>query len=98
MCEMAEGGNPLPLRKLEPLPRSRPAGLLPLDSTGIAGHQAGRPELDPVLSVGLYQGPCNGVPKRAGLSGLPAPIHVCLHIERAESIGGGERLLNVLHQ
>src|SRR5215208_4704492 len=74
----------LPLAKLEPLPCSRPAGLLPLDRAGIARHQPGRPELGPVLSIGLHQCSRDGVAQRPRLPGLSTTIHVRLHIERAE--------------
>ena len=37
-------------------------------------------------------------PERACLARLPAAIHMRPHVERAERVGGGEALLNVLHQ
>ena len=37
-------------------------------------------------------------PQRAGLARLAAAVHVRPHVERAERVGGGEALLDVLHQ
>src|SRR5690348_16757982 len=45
----------LPLTELEPLPGARPTRLLALDGAGVAGHEARRPQLGPVLSVSFYQ-------------------------------------------
>src|SRR5687768_1613684 len=38
------------------------------------------------------------MPQGAGLTGLPAAIDVRLDIKRPERVGGGKRLLDVLHQ
>src|SRR4051794_13511807 len=88
----------LPFTELEPLPGAGASRLLALDCTRIPGHETGGPQLGPMLSVGLDQRSRNGVAKRARLAGLTAAVHVGLHIERAERVGGRERLLNVLHQ
>ena len=47
----------LALAELEPLPRARPARLLPLDRARIAGQQSRGPELGPVRTIGLHQRP-----------------------------------------
>ncbi len=88
----------LPLAELESLPCSRTTGLLSLDRARIAGHEAGGPELEPVLAIGLDERPGDAMPQGAGLSGLPATGHVRLYVERTEGVGCGEGLLNVLHQ
>src|SRR3954471_22827142 len=98
MCELAEKLPLLPLTELEPLPRARTAGLLPLDGPRVAGHQSSGSQLGPMLAIGLDQGPRNGVPKGPGLPRLAAAVHMGFHIEGAERVGGGERLLDVLHQ
>src|SRR6476660_9853467 len=88
----------LPLAELEPLPGAWATRLLALDGARIARHEPGGPELGPVLPVRLHQRPRDPQPKRPGLARLPAPVHVRLHVERAERVGGGEALLDVLHQ
>src|SRR6476646_9942401 len=88
----------LPLTKLEPLPGAWATRLLPLHGPRIAGQEPGGPALGPVLAVGTHQGPRNPEAQRARLSGLAAPVHVGPHIEGAEGVGGGQRLLDVLHQ
>ena len=54
--------------------------------------------LRPVLSIGLDQRPSDREPERAGLARLAAAVHVGLHVEGAQRVGGGEGLLDVLHQ
>ena len=88
----------LPLAELEPLPRAGTAGLLPFDRAGIASQQSRGPELDAVLPIGLDERAGDAQPQRAGLARLSAAIHMCPHIERAERVGGGEGLLDVLHE
>ncbi len=88
----------LPLAELEPLPRTGTSRLLALNRPGVPGHKTCGPELGPVLAIGFHQRPGNGVPQRAGLTGLTATVHVGLHIERAQRIRRGEGLLDVLHQ
>src|SRR5690606_27528154 len=56
------------------------------------------PALGAVLLVRVHQGPGNGQAERTGLAGLPAAIHMRLHIERPARVGGREGLLDVLHQ
>ena len=51
-----------------------------------------------MLAIGLDQRARDGVPQGASLAGLPAAVHERAHIERAERVGRGERLLDVLHQ
>jgi hypothetical protein len=51
-----------------------------------------------VLAIRLDQCPGDGVTERSSLTGLATTTHMGLHIEGAESIGGGEGLLNVLNQ
>ena len=74
------------------------ARLLALDRPRIAGQQSGRPELGAVHPVGLDQRPGDRHAHRAGLAGLAAAVHVRLHVEGAQGVGGGERLLDVLDQ
>jgi len=88
----------LPLTKLEPLPGTRPAGLLPLDRTGIPSHQARRPKLGPVLAIGLNESPGDGMPQGTRLAGLAAAVHMRPDIEGAKGVGGGEGLLDMLDQ
>src|ERR1043166_8166385 len=88
----------LPLTELEPLPGSRPPGLLPLHRARIAGEETAGPKLGPMQLVGQHQGPRDPHPERPGLARLPAPVHVRPHVEGAQGVGGRERLLDVLHQ
>ena len=88
----------LPLAELEPLSGARTAGLLALDGARIARQEPGRPQLGPVQAVGLHQRPRDAVPERARLPRLAAAVHVRRDVEGAEGVGGGERLLDVLHQ
>src|SRR5690606_9584559 len=87
-----------PLAELEPLAGTRLARLLALDRARIPRQEAVGPELGTVLLVGAHQRPGNGQAERAGLAGLSPPVHVRLHVERTERIGGREGLLDVLHQ
>jgi hypothetical protein len=50
-----------------------------------------------MLGICLDQCPGNSKAQRTGLAGLPAAIHVRPNVERAEGIGRGKRLLDVLH-
>src|SRR5690606_11582038 len=74
------------------------AGLLALDGPRVAREQAGRPEPGPVGLVGLHQRARDGEAERPGLPGLPAAVHVGLHVVAPERVGGGESLLDVLHE
>ena len=62
-CPAVPPSPRLPLAELEPLPGARTTRLLALDGARIASHQAGGPELEPVLAIGLDQGPGDGVPQ-----------------------------------
>ena len=51
-----------------------------------------------MLTIGLDQGPGNGMPQGTCLARLPTAVHVRLDVESAQSVRGGEGLLDMLHQ
>src|SRR6266850_3901168 len=90
--------NRLPLRELEPLPRSSTTRLLALHCTWIARQQALLAQLLAVSIVREHQRPRDSQPHRTSLTGQSATHDARLHVERAERVGRGERLLNVRHE
>src|SRR5438477_5699356 len=88
----------LPFRELEPLPRAGAAGLLPLHGPRIARQQPLLPQFLAMPVVREAQRPGDSQPHRARLPRHAAAPAVALHVERAERVGRGERLLNVGHE
>ncbi len=84
--------------ELEPLPGAGAAGLLTFNGPGVPGQQAAGPELEAVHAVDGEQGAGNPEPHGAGLASDAAAVTVGHDVERAEGVGGRERLLNVLDQ
>src|SRR2546421_3913784 len=88
----------LSLRELEPLPRTRAARFLPFDCARIPREQALLAEFLAMPIVGHHQCARNAQPHGARLPRQSAAHHARFHVERAERVGRGERLLNVRHQ
>src|SRR5690242_18731282 len=92
------GNRPLPLTELEPLPRARAPGLLPLHHPWIARQQSVLPQLLAMPVIREAQRPGDAQPQRARLPRHAAAPHQRANIERAERIGRRERLLDVRHE
>src|SRR5688572_16649009 len=87
-------GSCLALAELELLASLRTARLLALHRAGVARQEAEVAKLAAVPLVDLHEGAGDGETERAGLAGLPAPLHVRLHVVLAERVGRRERLLD----
>src|SRR6266480_113580 len=88
----------LSLTELEPLARSRAARLLPLDDPRIPRQQSLLPQLLAMPLVRQAQGPRNRESHRPRLPRHPAAPAQRPHVEGAERVGRGERLLDVRHE
>src|SRR5258705_13723135 len=62
----------LPLRELEPLPRSRPSVLLPLDGARVAGQESRLLQVRAELRILLPPGPAEALAEEVGLAGEAA--------------------------
>src|SRR5438105_3640176 len=83
----------LPLRELEPLPRSRPSVLLPLHRARIAREESGLLQRRPVLRVQLRQRPADPVPDGPRLSRQPSAADVDGDVHLVQLLHHLERLL-----
>src|SRR6266571_4281157 len=89
---------PLTFAKLEPLPRAGAPGLLALDRPWIARQQPLLAQLLAMPVVGEAQRPRDPQPHRPRLAGHATAPAIALHVEGAERVGRGERLLDVGHE
>src|SRR6266496_3753088 len=85
---------PLTFAKLEPLPRAGAARLLALDRPRIARQQPLLAQFLPMPVVREAQRPRDPQPHRPRLPRHAAAPAVALHVEGAERVGRGERLLD----
>ena len=69
----------------------RRPGLLALDDASVAGQEPFALQDDAELGIGLDERTGDPVPKRAGLSGRPAPVQSRSHVELALDAGDPER-------
>ena len=74
------------------------AGALAGAGVGAAVVAGAIPVIGPVLAIGLDQRAGDAELEGAGLARLTAAVHVRLHVERAEGVGGLERTLDVEHE
>src|SRR3989441_5415560 len=95
---MTDNGGRLTFTELEPLARPCPAGLLALDRPRVARQQSLLPQLLAVPLVGEAQRPPDREPQRPRLPRHAPTPHQRPHVERAQRVGRGERLLDVRHE